>query len=694
MLHKISLLRGQEIQSSLRHNGRANGHAIVSPPPPPPPTFTFSQPPTTSPASRSAPVQAAASPDQNLALAYLSERRGKGMSDVEVDGLISLLQQNSSTPKAEPFRFTTPLKSQSPAPPSTSLPSLNATTPRRTLTRNPNGVYRWEGGGSAKRSRNRYHSPAFGPPRTTPDRLKLSNPPSETPPVPRMDTKRRRVGEDAASSSTTPSGSATRGHPVHMKTPSPPPRASAPGPSPTRAAQAYPFPAFQGPLSPSPTTNGATNGSASQTQDKTSAATTTPTRLRIPQKPTTPVIPSPLRQTWSQQGDGSPPQAGPSQSQPQRQTMAANFMSELIKEVTPPTRPDVSNPYQTASPVKLPSRPKSSRPRATGKPTAVNGKAAREAASKGEDGSSSKQKPLSDYSPQAIIEATLPKGSKRSRPTSSNTNSSSEDNAEIDERSNKRTKDSVSNEPLVQVAIPSIPIVPMQDPLKLPIPQDAKKDAPAAGNKVVFGAPKASSIPKEPSKLRFSYQPGNSPEGTPASKNDVPPTPKLAPAQIPLFAPKQPPSFSADSSKSNAASSSLGLGLPSSLAGRSSAAVTNQSKPPTPGGAKGAALNVPTADLPTFSFTFGSKSFVNGDSASKRLALAVPKSELPTFSFTFGKTPDAPSKSSTSAVPSTSTGGFNWSAAGMKPPTAKGDTWTLHQPQPRLRKVLIGLQLE
>lgn len=318
---------------------------------------------------------------------------------------LELHSKHGKADSSEPFRFTsTPAgRSASPLPHSSSLPSVASTTPRKVLTKNPNGVYRWEGAGSAKRSRNRYHSPAFGPSRSTPDRLKLGASLPDQPPVPRMDSKRRRLGEDAASSSASSSGAdLSNGHPVHAKTPSPPPRASAPAPSPTRAAQACPFPSLNSPLSPSPTTNGTSN----QSQNKTNGGA--PSRLRIPQKPTTPVIPSPLRQTWSQQGDGSPSQAGSSSEQPQRQTMAANFMTELIKEVTPPKRPDVSNPYQTASPVKPTpsSRPKPKRARATGKPTTPPGRDAEQMDNK-EDAKT--EKPLSEYSPQAIIEATLPK---------------------------------------------------------------------------------------------------------------------------------------------------------------------------------------------------------------------------------------------------------------------------------------------
>lgn len=88
--------------------------------------------------------------------------------------------------------------------------------------------------------------------------------------------------------------------------------------------------------------------------------------------------------------------------------MAANYMTELIKEVTPPKRPDLSNPYQIASPLgKVGSAPKGrvgKRLRATGKPTMPANK---------DEKSQEKDTKTDDleeaFSPQAIIEATLPK---------------------------------------------------------------------------------------------------------------------------------------------------------------------------------------------------------------------------------------------------------------------------------------------
>jgi hypothetical protein len=66
-------------------------------------------------------------------------------------------------------------------------------------------------------------------------------------------------------------------------------------------------------------------------------------------------------------------------------------MAELIKEVTPPKKPDLSNPYQTASPVKpsLQKKPAKKRRPAEGRPKEP-------------------EKKEVDLSQQTIIEATIP----------------------------------------------------------------------------------------------------------------------------------------------------------------------------------------------------------------------------------------------------------------------------------------------
>ncbi|KDQ27014.1 hypothetical protein PLEOSDRAFT_1105907 [Pleurotus ostreatus PC15] len=681
--------RGKQMEEHLsigRSPGLQNAFSAPHPSHPAPTT------PTPSRASASYPFRVSPSPAKNLETVstFLTEHRGKRLSEVEVQGLVSLIENSKPSDSSEPFRFTsTPAgRSASPLAQSSSLPSMASATPRKVLTKNPNGVYRWEGAGSAKRSRNRYHSPAFGPSRSTPDRLKLGTSSPDQPPVPRMDTKRRRLGEDAASSSASPSGvSLSNGHPVHAKTPSPPPRAGAPAPSPTRAAQACPFPSLNSPLSPSPTTNGSSN----QAHSKTNGAT--PSRLRIPQKPTTPVIPSPLRQTWGQQADGSPPQAGSSSEQPQRQTMAANFMTELIKEVTPPKRPDVSNPYQTASPVKPTpsSRPKPKRARATGKPTAPPGRDAEQTDNKPEN--SKTEKPLSEYSPQAIIEATLPKGSKRSRPTfgkpaakNDTPETSGDDDVDMDDRSSKRRKDEpvgflgVRSTPQAAPPPPIIRVESVDDTemssnesststgsiLETP----ASTAAPASRSTIampLFGIPKASSIPREPSKLRHSYQPDGSADDASKGDNDVPPTPKLSPAQVP------PPASEPLKSPTKSAFG-LGLGFPS----RSEQAPAKAA--PLLDDPKAAALAMPATSLPAFTFKVPRRSSAGTDVAAMDYARSVPIEKLPKFEFVFGKqkataTPAIPSVPTPSTT--TTSQGFDWAAAGMKPAAPKaGGGWT------------------
>ena len=70
-------------------------------------------------------------------------------------------------------------------------------------------------------------------------------------------------------------------------------------------------------------------------------------------------------------------------------------MTELIREATPPKKPDLANPYQTASPVKVVKPP-------TKKPARKPGAVPKQPPAE-------KEKKLPEMSMQAIIEATLPK---------------------------------------------------------------------------------------------------------------------------------------------------------------------------------------------------------------------------------------------------------------------------------------------
>ena len=184
--------------------------------------------------------------------------------------------------------------------------------------------------------------------------------PAETP---KTDTKRRRVGHDADTSS--------------------PQRVPVTQPSTT-------IPASQPVAGPSKLSNGTSkvNGTDLSSANTKTAGTNGASAARLA-KPTTPAVPSPLRQAWGQNDSPSP---SPPQIHASKQTRAASFMTELIREATPAKKPDVSNPYQTASPVK-PSKPPTKKP------------------------PPKRTRPVSqvpteeklELSPQAIIEATVPK---------------------------------------------------------------------------------------------------------------------------------------------------------------------------------------------------------------------------------------------------------------------------------------------
>ena len=83
-------------------------------------------------------------------------------------------------------------------------------------------------------------------------------------------------------------------------------------------------------------------------------------------------------------------------------------MAELIKETTPPKKPDLANPYQLASPVGKvgPPRRSTKRPRATGRPVTLT---TVENEEKGKKEETKEKEKLMEYSPQTIIEATVPK---------------------------------------------------------------------------------------------------------------------------------------------------------------------------------------------------------------------------------------------------------------------------------------------
>lgn len=368
-------------------------------------TSTIAPPPRAPRVSTSPLLDQVGTPADNIATvsAFLAGKNGQPLNRVEVAGLVSLLQNSmpgghlSIVPQSaaltptltdeeprEPFRFST--SPSTPIEPSSS--GLNGAAPgseqpRKTLAKNPNGTYRWQGAGSA-RPRNRYHSAAFGPSRSTPVRLKITPEQSTT------DSKRRRVGESAAASTS-------------QRTPAPAPTArpstsanataSGSGMNGTSKAQAsssstfLTVPGAPQPSSSAPKTNGAT------------APPTTPARIRTTVK-SAPAVPSPLRQTWGQTDSPSPPANKP--------TRAANVMTELIKGVTPPKKQAFANPYQAALPAPLVNRPKkpAGRKRAAAAKAEAAAKAAAEAEAKAKE-EAEKMKEI-EMTSEEIIMATVP----------------------------------------------------------------------------------------------------------------------------------------------------------------------------------------------------------------------------------------------------------------------------------------------
>ncbi|KAG1741075.1 hypothetical protein EDB19DRAFT_733538 [Suillus lakei] len=212
---------------------------------------------------------------------FLVEKAGRPLNEFEAAGIVDYIQKNVQD-KPEPFRFST-------SPSRGSSPGLGFGTPngasgdtrapKKTLSRNPNGILRWQGAGSA-RPRNRYRSPGFGS-RPQGPRIELS--PIRTPSA--TDGKRRRVGNEAESStaqkSAPPASTSTIVFPASNST------------SPTRSP-----PAING-KAPVPPVPASTLAAAAVVTPKVNGAATP--RLRtagLSVKPTTPAVPSPLRQTW------------------------------------------------------------------------------------------------------------------------------------------------------------------------------------------------------------------------------------------------------------------------------------------------------------------------------------------------------------------------------------------------------------
>lgn len=281
---------------------------------------------------------------------------------------------HASGAPSEPFRFKTSTPSRD------TTPTVTTPAPRKMLTKNPNGAYRWQGAGSSKVNprRNRYSSPAFGASNVTPAKTKgASGGDTRT-----VDGKRRKV--DSGDSSYHPSSTSSQ--------------------SAASASNALPYP-----ISSSSNSRPATNGTTSASPGKITippAAPVAPPRLRTPTfKPSLPSQPSPLRNAWTGSPDSSLEEISVGKLSPPKQpTQAASFMSELIEKVTPAKKPDdLTNPYQIANPVAKVGPPRRSARRT---------RPARPAIADAPEQKKEEEKVAEntrDLPPEAIFEATLPK---------------------------------------------------------------------------------------------------------------------------------------------------------------------------------------------------------------------------------------------------------------------------------------------
>jgi len=436
-------------------------------------------------------------------------------------------------------------------------------------------------------------------------------------------------------------------------------------------------------LSTSSSSSSYTSMNDSNPNKSTTAPATPRLRLSAPPKPTTPAVPSPLRNTWGTGESSSPPHptTPPKPSQP---TRAANFMAELIKEATPPKKPDLSNPYQTASPVKpsLQKKPAKKRKAAEGRPKEP-------------------EKKEIDLSPQIIIEDTVPTGSKRSRPPqnigkapamkangtphpepprrstrlrspSPQTNgihtTVHEQSDEVTEgnapskRQKKAPPPTVEECPDVDMHSPTSPTSTPGDVFDAPESQpNAKKMTPVTNGNLFGAAAKApfplkSSAPKEPSKLRFGFAAESDPDSPPPAKPAFD-TPAHAPGSVTSLSAPKPPVISNRSARS---APSVAVTSPLPEAGPSTEPSPTKLAPKDP---KAAALLLDVASLPSFSFNVPTRlQTPMRDAKERSAALAADSSSLPTFPFTFGAEP--------------ASAGFNWEAAGMKRPTSTTGSWT------------------
>ncbi|KAF9648635.1 hypothetical protein BDM02DRAFT_3143902 [Thelephora ganbajun] len=631
--------------------------------PSPPPGPSFSQL-TTLPESSTSPLK-----NVDAVKTYLEQSGGRPLNQVEIAGLVSMLQDSIDSIDddiQQPFRFSkSPSRAGSPATsslfPTASSSTMSSTTtatpktPTRTLSKNPNGAYKWQGAGSARR--NRYHSPAFGSP-SSGNKIKL--PSAE---AVKSDSKRRRVGQDAEALS--------------------PQKTSA-----SRQSSAEPTTA--GPSTTSSTSapnvkDTATNGLPQSKLPPNGVNTSTP-RLN---KTTTPAVSSPLRQAWSQDDLPSPNSSPASAPKPSR---AAVFMTELIREATPAKKPDIANPYQTASPVK------------TVKPPVKKPIRKSRAASK-QPSTEEREKKQPEVSMQAIIEASLPKGSKRSRPPthlSASTNGSPEMSSVDFPSQSPSPPPKQSPFPSFQNGLSTtlngsktITIEEIEDEEELPSPKKQKK-VPTPAEPMIAEIDDLQQ-PSQPF-LRPSEitEPGDTPQLQTSGLNGASSSaPMISPTTsgrsffgLKSSAPKEPSKlrFSIKADRDETASSASSV---------SPTAATS------PKDAKAEVLSIVIFDIPTETFTLPRRTIREERSSGELRAEKevrgfadddIPMDDAWSLSSTSAGPPNLnkvgcstgiatlPTSNSTSTPSSTTTtapttnGGFNWGAAGLNPPR-QDDCW-------------------
>ncbi|PPQ62871.1 hypothetical protein CVT24_006269 [Panaeolus cyanescens] len=564
------------------------------------------------------------------AASMVSETFGKQVTPAALKDFLSNMNPPSNSDRHESFRFayTPPPQTPPSAPKSTS-----SSARRTTLARNPNGSYLWEGGGSAKRStrnRNRFASPAF---RASPSK------PSTTDRSTSSD-KKRRIDDPSTSDS--------------------------PNVAP------LPFPITASPSTPQ---------SPSKAPHRPAIVTTAP-RLRTPVKPTTPVVPSPLRQAWSEVSPTSSPKEEVKKPavQPPKPTQTATLMSELIKESMPPKKPDLSNPYQTASPVGKvgPPRRSARRPRATNRAPPPNRTTDEELKSTNEK---EKEKEIANATAQAIIEATLPKGSKRSRPPANfnkvETPKQSYVVEEVDEDEEptlKRSKPSLEGRgiPPISRFAPSDDVVveDLDDDVTMSGPSQEKPKAEPPKLTVPTNVPASrsfkSAAPKEPSKLRFSIQ-AEAPSSPIPAPVAPPPAQESAPAPKPFVVPNSTFSFTVNASQEKNTAPILPVKKQVAEHGDSPEEV-----------AKTEVQKLPVSSLPVFDLTTVGISFLPNTPdhiEARNIASKAPRVSLPKIDLDGPAKPTSPPTVNGNSAPTKPvTQGFNWSAIGKAPPSSSKDT--------------------